>query len=757
MNDSSRLSGELTVSRDQGASVPVSAAWPSEGSSGRIYRVMGSVTRARVGSRLLAGMAVVAMVTGLTASAASAASAAQVTSAAPFSTSQAGAVRATTTTPPPQLAYTSLVPSRIADTRCGGAAAPQSCAGESLPAANSGLTMLPAGGYITVAMPSTVPADAGAVVLNVAAVDQTGAGYLTVWPAGTTMPTASNVNFAPSQSRFGVANLVTTALGSSGGTPAVSIYDGPTTGGSVDVVVDLEGYYAPQVTTSATSGAFHAESPTRIADSRCTGSSPPSLCSSESLPSANSGFVTLGPGATDTLAVAGVGGVPSSGAEAAIMNFAVTDTTASSFLSVYPGSTRPEVSNLNWMAGETLSNNVVVGLSTSGTVTVYNNSGTANVVVDVEGWFSSSSSTSTGAGTGTGTGTGTLFTPLSPARMADTRCSSSSAPSSCASEHMPSSNMGLAAPRGGQSIGIGIAGNDGVPTSASAAVLNVTDVEPTSGNYLTVYPAGTSAPYASNVNWSPENPYDIVPNAVYAALGSGGAVDVLNGSGSGGITNVVVDLFGYFSVPSTTSTVTASPANLPAVSSAVSTVTTTLLGSGLPLAGIPVVLTLVPSTPGSCGTLSPASGLTSSTGQLVSKYTASTTAGTCTITSLVDGLTGSTVITQTAGSALGSNDTVALLASPTSINVGLLDLLGGTSTITATVDSASGSPVPGDQVTFTASCGTVSPGSGTTNSSGEITTTYSAPAGLTVTTTCTVSATEAGTSQSASTTITILL
>src|SRR5437588_12819404 len=49
----------------------------------------------------------------------------------------------------------------------------------------------------------------------------------------------------------------------------------------------------------------------------------------------------------------GTGPAPAD-ATAAVMNVTVTETTAHSFLAVYPaGGTRPLVSNLNWVAGET--------------------------------------------------------------------------------------------------------------------------------------------------------------------------------------------------------------------------------------------------------------------------------------------------------------------------------------------------------------------------------------------------------------------
>jgi len=71
-----------------------------------------------------------------------------------------------------------------------------------------------------------------------------------------------------------------------------------------------------------------------------------------------------------------------------VVNVTATDTTSNGFLSVNPVSTPPETSDLNWTAGETVSNLVIAMISTSGTITIYNYSGSADVMVDVMGWYS---------------------------------------------------------------------------------------------------------------------------------------------------------------------------------------------------------------------------------------------------------------------------------------------------------------------------------------------------------------------------------
>jgi hypothetical protein len=56
-------------------------------------------------------------------------------------------------------------------------------------------------------------------------------------------------------------------------------------------------------------------------------------------------------------------------------------------LTVYPGgAARPTTSNLNYVAGQTIPNAVIVGLGPTGAVDIFSNA-TTHVVVDVVGYF----------------------------------------------------------------------------------------------------------------------------------------------------------------------------------------------------------------------------------------------------------------------------------------------------------------------------------------------------------------------------------
>jgi hypothetical protein len=365
---------------------------------------------------------------------------------------------------PAPVAYTAVTPARQLDTRStGGPLGPGEVRNFTLtgPAAN-----------------------ATSVVMNVTATNTTAAGFLTVYASGSPRPLASNLNWTSGRT---VANLVEVPVSAGGG---VSLYN---SSGSTNVIADLEGYFSAP---SGTAGQEVALTPARITDTR-SGSGQP-----------NAGM-TLGPAGQLDIQVTGAGGVPATGASAVILNVTATHTTASSFLTVWPtGTTLPTASNLNWVAGQTVPNRVIVPIGTGGKVSVYNASGAADVIVDVSGYFTD------------GTATGTLFNPQVPYRIADTRSS---------------------APIGsGGTYTLTVGGSFGVPSTATAVILNVTVTHTTAAGFLTVFPSTSTRPNASDLNW----PAGLtVPNLVVATLGTTGAISFYNSAGS---TDVIVDLVGYF-------------------------------------------------------------------------------------------------------------------------------------------------------------------------------------------------------------------
>ena len=95
----------------------------------------------------------------------------------------------------------------------------------------------------------------------------------------------------------------------------------------------------------------------------------------------------LGPGKTITVQITGRGGIPA-GATAITTNVIASTGTASGRLTVYPaGAARPPATTVYFGAHQTVANNATVALSTSGKLTVFNDAGTVNVDLDVEGYY----------------------------------------------------------------------------------------------------------------------------------------------------------------------------------------------------------------------------------------------------------------------------------------------------------------------------------------------------------------------------------
>lgn len=78
-------------------------------------------------------------------------------------------------------------------------------------------------------------------------------------------------------------------------------------------------------------------------------------------------------------------------ATAVALNVTALEGTAPSFLTLYPGGTPPTASNLNWLPGQPPTpNKVDVKLSASGEVSMYNENGLVNVIIDVAGYYTDS-------------------------------------------------------------------------------------------------------------------------------------------------------------------------------------------------------------------------------------------------------------------------------------------------------------------------------------------------------------------------------
>jgi autotransporter family porin len=173
---------------------------------------------------------------------------------------------------------------------------------------------------------------------------------------------------------------------------------------------------------------------------------------------------------------------------------------------VFPcGTDRPWASNLNFVAGQTVSNEVLVRPGADGAVCVYTTVST-QLVVDLDATFEAEGTAS--------------FTPFVAGRLADTRAETKLI--------------------GGQVLEYtALAADEDTPAGATAVTLNVAVTEPEAAGFLTVYPCGSDKPWASNLNFAAGQ---TISNHVTATLGEGGKVCVYSSQ----TTNVVIDVEGAY-------------------------------------------------------------------------------------------------------------------------------------------------------------------------------------------------------------------
>ena len=132
----------------------------------------------------------------------------------------------------------------------------------------------------------------------------------------------------------------------------------------------------------------------------------------------------------------------------------------------------------------------------------------------------------------TGTGTRSVFVPIVPCRLADSR------PGGL---HIGTFG-GPLAPQGEATFAVwGTNGNCTIPTSATGIATNVTIDNPTDNSYLTVYPGDATRPNASNLNWTATSAP--TPNQVTVGLSATGTIKTFNNAGT---VDVIIDVVGYY-------------------------------------------------------------------------------------------------------------------------------------------------------------------------------------------------------------------
>jgi hypothetical protein len=190
--------------------------------------------------------------------------------------------------------------------------------------------------------------------MNVTATQPSTAGYLTVYPCDTELPNASNVNFVAGQTR---PNAAIVGTGTNG---EICVYASTTT----NVIVDVMGYFGAADGTN-----YWPHISLRRWDSRSNVSGGPA-------PRLNAGtFFTY------TMSTSYRPG------DVAVLNVTIAEPSTAGFVSVYPCAQGvPATSNLNFAAGQTVANTVMVKLDANRRFCVYTSAPTY-FIIDQNGTF----------------------------------------------------------------------------------------------------------------------------------------------------------------------------------------------------------------------------------------------------------------------------------------------------------------------------------------------------------------------------------
>ncbi|MCB9395690.1 MAG: DUF4331 domain-containing protein [Acidimicrobiaceae bacterium] len=376
--------------------------------------------------------------------------------------------------------FVSVTPERVLETRTG---QPSGQLGYSGSKPSGGRTIEV---QVTGTGTAMVPADAGTVFVNIAAVGTEANGFVTAFPCGTTRPTASTFNPVAGEI---TQNLAAVKVGANG---RVCIY----TSSSTDLLVDLVGYHP-------STADFVSTAPERLLETRTSESG------------GQKGYTGAMPGAgqTITLDVTQVGSnaVPND-ATAVFLNVTAANTTGAGWVTAYPcGSPRPNTSNVNLIPGVVRANLVPIKIGTNGTVCLFVSAGT-DLVADLQGYAPAAST----------------YVPTMPERVLETRAADGRI------------NYSGAKPVGGQTVEVKVAGfgTTKIPADAGTVLLNLTVTESAADGFVTVHPCGTARPLASNINFTGRT----TPNLVAADIGDGGRVCIYTSAE----THLVADIVGYF-------------------------------------------------------------------------------------------------------------------------------------------------------------------------------------------------------------------
>jgi len=234
-------------------------------------------------------------------------------------------------------------------------------------------------------------------------------------------------------------------------------------------------------------------------------------------------------------------GITSGDVLAVMVTITVDSPSQAGYLSAVPKGAAPaDTSIINFSQGQAVANLALVRPGVDGDLTVSlttQSAGSANVIVDLQGWFSTSDYTA-GTPGDLDDERGARLIPVSPGRIVDTRLDGSGGA-------LGPGEVRMLQIRGADTVSTPVVTDivpaTGDPREITGVLLNLTGIQPTSATFLSVLPSDPGGfPATSNVNLAA---MDVKANLVAVPLGVDGEVYLFNERGN---TNVAIDVVGYF-------------------------------------------------------------------------------------------------------------------------------------------------------------------------------------------------------------------
>jgi hypothetical protein len=222
-------------------------------------------------------------------------------------------------------------------------------------------------------------------------------------------------------------------------------------------------------------------------------------------------------GTTRAFSVAGVANVPTDGSvTAVVLDVTALNTSGAGTVVLFPdGTSKPSTTDLLFNTGQSNSNTDIVEMGSDGKVSVFVGSGSANIVINVEGYFAQSTASNAAN-----------FNPVTGVRLVNSQSGVGFTPAGLVSS--------------GTSIVVPIDGKSGIPSNASDVVLNISAINPTGTGSIFLTPDGAASNGLAVGNFDSAGQTSVTTTVPVA---TDGAVDV---SLTGASADINVDVEGYF-------------------------------------------------------------------------------------------------------------------------------------------------------------------------------------------------------------------